>query len=104
MIEHPGRSRGGGEEAGGEFCEELSCSRREQSRSPSDLVMRPHWAADRGSTRANLSCASWVGVQVEQKICSSSQAWGQVRSGQVRSGHCPYLMDPRERDLVENKL
>ena len=64
---------GGGEEGEEELCEG-SCRRREQSRSPSDLVMRPHWAAERGSTLANLSCASWVGVQVEQNIWSSSQA------------------------------
>ena len=44
----------GGEEGEEELCEG-SCRRREQSRSPSDLVMRPHWAADRGSTLLNLS-------------------------------------------------
>ena len=49
-------------------------TRREQSLSASDLVISPHWAAEIGSTRASLRAASWAGLQVEQKICSSSQA------------------------------
>lgn len=49
-------------------------TRREQSLSASDLVISPHWAAEIGSTRASLRAASWAGEQVEQKICSSSQA------------------------------
>ena len=64
----------GGEEGEGDLCDG-SLSRREHSRSASDLVMRPHWAAESGRTLENLSCASWTGVQVEQKIWSSSQAW-----------------------------
>ena len=51
-----------------------SDTRREQSLSASDLVISPHWAAEIGSTRASLRAASWAGLQVEQKICSSSQA------------------------------
>ena len=48
--------------------------RSEQSRSASDFVMSPHWAAEIGRTRASLRAASWAGLQVEQKIWSSSQA------------------------------
>ena len=57
-----------------------SVTRREQSLSASDLVIRPHWAAEIGSTRASLRAASWAGLQVEQNICSSSQAWKNIQS------------------------
>ena len=61
-----------------ELCRSLvapgSVTRREHSLSASDLVISPHWAAEIGSTRASLRAASWAGLQVEQKICSSSQA------------------------------
>ena len=70
-----------GDESSGappELCRSLelpgSDTRREQSLSASDLVIRPHWAAEIGRTRASLRAASWAGLQVEQKICSSSQA------------------------------
>ena len=45
------------------------------SLSASDFVMRPHCVAEMGRTLASLSEASCVGVQLEQKICRSSQAW-----------------------------
>ena len=66
---------GGGEEGEGERCEGGSWRRRAQSLSASDLVMRPHCAAEIGSTLASFRAASWAGVQVEQNICSSSQAY-----------------------------
>ena len=69
---------GGGEEGDRERWLGSSFRSREHRRSASDFVMRPHCAAEMGSTRASLRDASWPGLQVEQKICSSSQAWNKI--------------------------
>jgi len=72
--ETAGEVEGGGGEERGELLW-VAWRRRLQSRSASDLVIKPHCAAEMGSTLASLRAASWAGVQVEQKICSWSQAW-----------------------------
>ena len=65
--------------------------------------MRPHWAADRGSTLQNFSWASWTGVQVEQKICSSSHAC--TLEAEARSLTCwSYLVNSGQGNCVEDEL
>ena len=43
-------------------------------RSASDLVIRPHWSANAGTTAAALSVSIWLEVHGAQWICNSSQA------------------------------
>ena len=77
--ETAGDDGGGGGDDKGDLWVGCCCRSKEQRRSASDLVMRPHCAAEMGRTRASLSAASWVGVQVEQKIWSSSHAWNRCK-------------------------
>ena len=66
---------GGGEERGDLW---VGARSKVHSLSASDFVMRPHCVAEMGRTLASLSEASCVGVQLEQKICRSSQAWNKT--------------------------
>ena len=68
-----GEEGGGGGEERGDLC--VGARSKVHSLSASDFVMRPHCVAEMGRTLASLSEASCVGVQLEQKICRSSQAW-----------------------------
>ena len=72
--ETAGEEGGGGGDERGDLWVGCCCNNREHNLSASDLVMRPHCAAEIGRTLASFSAASCVGVHVEQNICSSSQA------------------------------